>query len=116
MKLFVKHMLSTPCKMFVQDELNKLGIRYKSIELGEIDLNENLSSMQREKLGNSLNKYGFELMVDRRVILVEKIKKFIIEMIYHGEEKIGIKYSYLLSKKSGLNYTYLAGLFSENLG
>jgi len=116
MKLFIKHMISTPCKIFVKDELNKLGIRYNSVELGEVELNGNLSVTQREALGNSLNKYGFELMVDRRIILVEKIKAIIIEMIYYTDERITTKYSYILSKKLGFNYTYLAGIFSENMG
>lgn len=116
MKLFIKHMMSTPCKIFVKDELNKLGIRYNSVELGEVEVNGTLSVMQREALGNSLNKYGFELMVDRRIILVEKIKGIIIEMIYYTDERITTKYSYILSKRLGFNYTYLAGIFSENMG
>ena len=116
MKLFIKHMISTPCKLFVKDELKKLGIEYNSVELGEVELNGNLSVVQREQLGNCLNKYGFELMVDRRIILVEKIKNIIIEMIYYTDERISTKYSYILSQKLGFNYTYLAGIFSENMG
>jgi AraC-like DNA-binding protein len=116
MKIFVKHMISTPCKMFVKEELNKLGIRYNSIELGEIDVLGNLTMVQREKLGSSLNKYGFELMVDRRTILVEKIKSIITELIHYTDERISTKYSYILSERLGFNYNYLAGIFSEDQG
>ena len=116
MKIFIKHMISTPCKIFVKDELNKLGIRYNSVELGEVEVNGQLSSVQREALGNSLNKYGFELMIDKRIILVEKIKGIIIEMVYYTDERLSTKYSYTLSEKLGFNYTYLAGIFSENMG
>jgi AraC-like DNA-binding protein len=116
MKIFVKHMISTPCKMFVKEELNKLGIRYNSIELGEIDVNGSLTMVQRERLGNSLTKYGFELMVDRRTILVEKIKSIIIELIHYTDDRISTKYSYILSERLGFNYNYLAGIFSEDQG
>jgi AraC-like DNA-binding protein len=102
--------------MFVKDELNKLGIRYNSIELGEIDVLGNLTMVQREKLGTSLNKYGFELMVDRRTILVEKIKSIITELIHYTDERISTKYSYILSERLGFNYNYLAGIFSEDQG
>jgi len=116
MKIFVKHMISTPCKMFVKEELNKLGIRYNSIELGEIDVAGNLSLIQRERLGSCLNKYGFELMVDRRTILVEKIKSIITELIHYTDERISTKYSYILSERLGFNYNYLAGIFSDDQG
>ncbi|HEX2683150.1 MAG TPA: AraC family transcriptional regulator, partial [Ferruginibacter sp.] len=104
MKIFVKHMISTPCKMFVKEELNKLGIKYNSIELGEIDVAGNLSTAQREKLSTSLNKYGFELMIDRRTILVEKIKSIITELIHYTDERISTKYSYILSERLNFNY------------
>ena len=61
MKIYIKHMISTPCKIFVKDELTKLGINYSAVNLGEIDLSDNLTLFQQENLKNSLTKYGFEL-------------------------------------------------------
>lgn len=109
-------MISTSCKMFVQAELANLGIKYNAIDLGEIELQGNLASAQHMKLKESLAKYGFELMEDRRVILVEKIKAIIINMIYYTEDRVSTKYSYILSERLGLNYNYLSKVFSDSEG
>ncbi len=116
MKIFIKHMISKSCKLFVQAELTNLGICYDSIDLGEIELNENISMYQRLKLKDSLSKYGFELMEDKTSILVEKIKASIIEMVYHTDERINTKYSYILGERFNHNYNYLAKLFSDKEG
>jgi AraC-like DNA-binding protein len=109
-------MISTACKLFVQGELTSLGIKYNSIDLGEIELNGNLTASQQIKLKDSLTKYGFELMEDRRTILVEKIKAIIINMIYYTEDRVSTKYSYILSERLGLNYNYLSKVFSDSEG
>jgi AraC-like DNA-binding protein len=116
MKFFVKHMISTPCKMFVKEELTKLGISYNSVELGEVEVDEKLSMFQKESLRDSLKKYGLEVVDDRKTILVEKIKAVITELVYYSDERPNIKISYILSEKLNLNYNYLAKVFSEYQG
>ena len=109
-------MISTACKLFVQAELNNLGIAYNSIDLGEIELKGNPTSSQLAKLRTALTKYGFEVMEDKRAILVEKVKASIIEMVYYTEQRLNTKYSYILSEKFNLNYNYLAKVFSDREG
>ena len=116
MKYFVKHMISNPCKMFVKQELTKLGISYNSVELGEVDVSEKLSYNQKELLKNSLKSYGLEVVDDRRTVLVEKIKAIIVDLVYYSDESANMKISYILSEKLQLNYNYLAKVFTEELG
>lgn len=116
MKYFVKHMISNPCKMFVRQELTKLGIRYNSVELGEVDVSEKLSYNQKELLKNSLKNYGLEVVDDRRTVLVEKIKAIIVDLVYYSGDSANMKLSYILSEKLQLNYNYLAKVFTEELG
>lgn len=116
MKIFVKNMISTSCKLFVQAELINLGINYTSVNLGEIELDRNLTLSQFAKLKTSLAKYGLELMEDKKIILVEKVKASIIEMVYYTEQRINTKYSCILSERFNLNYNYLAKVFSDREG
>lgn len=116
MKYFVKHMISNPCKMFVKQELTKLGISYNSVELGEVDVSEKLSYNQKELLKNSLKNYGLEVVDDRRTVLVEKIKAIIVDLVYYSGDSANMKLSYILSEKLQLNYNYLAKVFTEELG
>src|SRR4030095_4918812 len=116
MKLYIKNMVSIRCKMLVKSELEKLDLRYKTVELGEVELEENISDQKREELRQALLKSGLLLMEDKKSILVEKIKTIIIEMIHYADELPKVNYSVYISEKLNLNYTYLANLFAEVKG
>jgi AraC-like DNA-binding protein len=109
-------MVSTRCKMAVKEELKKLGLHFILVELGEIDIMENISDEQREQLKSALLVSGLELMDDKRAILIEKIKNVIIDMVHHTDEIIKTNFSDYLSEKLNHDYTYLANLFSEVQG
>jgi YesN/AraC family two-component response regulator len=102
--------------MTVKEELNKLGLHFVIVELGEVDVMEDITPEQREELKTGLANSGLELMDDKRAVLVEKIKNAIIEMVHHSDENIKINFSEYLSEKLDHNYTYLANLFSEVRG
>jgi len=102
--------------MVVKEELKKLGLHFIVVDLGEVEIMENISAEQREQMRNALRTSGFELMDDKRAILIEKIKTAIIEMVHHSDETIKINFSDYLSEKLNHNYTYLANLFSEVQG
>jgi hypothetical protein len=59
-------MVSIRCKLMVKDELEKLGLNYKLVELGEVEITEVLSASQREQLALGLKRSGLELMDDKR--------------------------------------------------
>ena len=109
-------MVCIRCKMVVRDELTKLGLKYLSVELGEADLEEDISSDRREKLRAGLLKYGLELMDDKKSVLIQKIKTVITELVHYSEEPLAINLSDYLSQKLNYDYTYLANLFSEVQG
>ena len=116
LKLFIKYMVSLRCKMAVKAELKKLGLHYIVVDLGEVEIKENMSSEQRNQLKTGLLKSGLELMDDQKAILIEKIKVSIVEMIHCEDKPLKINFSDYLSEKLNHDYTYLATLFSEVTG
>ncbi|MDO9000014.1 MAG: AraC family transcriptional regulator [Bacteroidota bacterium] len=116
MKLYIKYMVSTRCKMVVKEELKKLGLHFMMVDLGEVEVMETISIAQREQLKSALHSSGLELMDDKRAVLIERIKNVIIEMVHHSDEIIKINFSNYLSEKLNHDYTYLANLFSEVQG
>lgn len=116
MKLHIKYMVSNRCKIVVKEELRKLGLHFIIVDLGEVEVMEELSNSQLEHLRILLKNVGLELMDDKKAILIEKIKKVIIEMVHHSDEVIKINFSNYLSEKLNHDYTYLANLFSEVQG
>ena len=116
MKLYIKNMVSVRCKMIVKQELQKLGLHFIIVELGEVEIMETILGEQLEQVKIALLQTGLELMDGKRSVLIEKIKNAIVEMVHHNNELIKINFSDYLSEKLNHDYTYLANLFSEVQG
>lgn len=116
LKLYIKYMVSTRCKMAVKEELRKLGLHYIMVDLGEIEIMEDLSTEQKEQLKTGLYSSGLELMDDKRAVLIEKIKNVITQMIHDSDDSPKMNYSDYISQKLDYDYTYLSNLFSELKG
>ncbi|QDP86706.1 helix-turn-helix transcriptional regulator [Chryseobacterium sp. SNU WT5] len=109
-------MVSLRCKMVVKQELQKLGLHYLNVDLGTIEILENITESQKEKLDANLRSYGLEILDNKRNIIIEKIKALIIEMVHYSDEVPKVNYSDYISEKVGYDYTYLANTFSEVRG
>lgn len=116
MKLFIRNMVSNRCKMIVKSELEELGLHYIMVELGVVEIMENISAEQRKILDEQLTQSGLGLLDDKKSVLIEKIKNIIVELVHYSENQLTINFSDYLSNKLNYNYTYLANLFSENQG
>jgi AraC-like DNA-binding protein len=102
--------------MVVKSELDKLGLYYTRVDLGEVEIREQITPDQRSALNLALLNSGLELMEDRQTILIERIKAVVIEMVHYSEELPKVNFSTYISEKLNLNYTYLANIFSEVTG
>ena len=109
-------MVSNRCKMAVKEVLKELGLHFIVVDLGEVDIMEELSTEQMELLKIALLNSGFEIMDNKKAVLIEKIKNTIIELIHHTETNLKTNFSVFLSQKLNYDYTYLANLFSEVQG
>ncbi|AZA93991.1 AraC family transcriptional regulator [Chryseobacterium nematophagum] len=109
-------MVSLRCKMVVHQELEKLGIKNAVVDLGLVEILDDISVKQRLMLKENLLKTGLELLDDKKSILIEKIKNTVTEMIHHSESLPKENFSDYISKKLGYDYTYLANTFSEVKG
>jgi len=113
MKVYIKNMVCIRCIMIVEDQLNKLGIGYQKVQLGEVSLYSNLTTDQYNQLNAAIKRYGLELIENRKRIIVEKVKNIIIDLIHNSNEALTIRFSDYLHRKMNYDYTYLANIFSE---
>jgi AraC family transcriptional regulator len=113
MHLYIRNMVCDRCLMAVRQVLNDGGIGYRHLQLGEVELSEQLSAEQLERLSVRLKSIGFELLDDKKSRIVEKIKSTIISIIHHSEDELNLKLSALLTDKLGKDYHYLTTLFSS---
>jgi AraC-like DNA-binding protein len=113
-RLHIKNMVCNRCIKVVREEIQKLGYDIDAIELGEVDLKGSIHDEDREKIKQMLEENGFELIDDRKGMIINKIKTLIIEYIHYDREKPGYQnLSDLLSAEMGRDYSYLSNLFSS---
>jgi YesN/AraC family two-component response regulator len=102
--------------MIVKSELENMGLHFTIVELGEVEITEELSLKEQDELRTALGKFGLELMEDKKSMLIEKIKNIIVEMIHYSDEPPVLNFSNYLSEKLNYDYNYLSNLFSEVKG
>ncbi len=99
--------------MAVRSELENKGLDILSIELGEVEINNELNKSELHSLDNSLKKLGFEIIEDRKSRIIEQIKNEIVYLVHHSGEILNTNLSTWLADKLHYDYTYLSNLFSE---
>lgn len=109
-------MVSNRCKMVVKEELKKLGLHFVVVDLGEIEILEEISQKQREQFRAGLLPSGLELMDNKKAILIEKVKNVITGMIHDSDEALSMNYSDFIAEKLDYDYTHLSNLFTEVKG
>ena len=109
-------MVSLRCKLMVKDELEKLGLHYVVLDLGMVEIMEEITQVQHEELRVNLLKSGLELLNNQKRILIEKIKNVIVEMIHYSEDLPKMNYSEYISAQLNYDYDYLSNIFSEVKG
>ncbi|RZJ53649.1 MAG: AraC family transcriptional regulator [Flavobacterium sp.] len=113
MKLYIKNMVCGRCKMVVKSELEKLGLETVSVELGEVELKNEITESEKAKLLYNLHSLGFDLLDDKKSKAIEKIKTLIIDLVHHKNNELKINLSDYLSQNLNQDYNSLSNLFSE---
>lgn len=106
-------MVCNRCKLVVKLELEKMKLTVKSIELGEVEIIEDLSNSQKGEVAQRLVKLGFEWMDDKKSRTIEKIKTLIIDLIYNQNSALDTNLSDYLAKQILQDYSTLSSLFSD---
>ncbi|MBJ2127017.1 AraC family transcriptional regulator [Flavobacterium sp. IB48] len=113
MKLYIKNMVCSRCKMVVKSEFEKLGLQPISVELGEVELQEEISDSKKEILLENLQVLGFDLLDDKKTKTVERIKNLIVDLVHHKNNDLKINLSEYLAENLNQDYNSLSNLFSE---
>lgn len=116
MILKIRNMVTSRCKTFVENELNKLGLFDITVELGEVELRENISTEKLQLLNTSLKNAGLEIIEDKTIHLIKEIKAAVYDLVNHFDDLPKPNYSEYISKKVYFDYTHLSSAFSKDQG
>jgi AraC-like DNA-binding protein len=116
MILKIRNMVSSRCITFVENELNKLGLFKRSVEMGGVELKDTISPEKMQILNTSLKEGGLEIIEDKNIHLIKEIKAAVYDLVNHFDDLPKPNYSEYISQKMNTNYIYLSSTFSKVQG
>lgn len=115
MQIHIKNMVCPRCVMAVEQILNRLDVPFDDVNIGSINLVRALTEAESIQFDQELKMIGFEVLKDRKQVLVEEVKITLSEML-NSEDSMLVKTSSYLSERFNLEYSYLSSIFSEIQG
>lgn len=114
MELNIKNMVCARCIKTVTGIFQSSGADIKSVRLGFVEINNDLTNDQLNVIRKQLAEDGFELLDDQKAKLIEQIKNEIVNLVHYGElDELKVNLSTLLSNKLHKDYNHLSSLFSS---
>jgi AraC-like DNA-binding protein len=113
MKIFVKFNFNVICNKVLEDKLNELDVKFRILGFGEVEILQKLTDEKEQNLHILFKDYGIDVVENEKIILVQKVKDAIREIVFNSDEALNIKTSVYLAEKLGHSYGYLSNLFSE---
>lgn len=106
-------MVCSRCKMVVKSVFEDLGINTLSVELGFVELENDIPENQKKKVLHQLHAVGFDIIDDKKSRTIDIIKTLIIDLVHHKDHDLKTNLSNYLSQQLHQDYNSLSNLFSE---
>lgn len=114
--LRIKNMVSNSCILLVKIYLVEIGVEINEIHLGEVRISYNPKLISRKSITDKLDSEGFPVIVSKEEVLVEELKKAIIDLVHHSTFNAMVRNSDYLVERFSVSYQYLSGVFSKMEG
>ena len=115
-KIHINNMVCDCCIRVVEIELKQLAVKIISIRLGEAEISFNPAKISIKDIEEKLNENGFSLLTDKDRVLIEDIKRAVIDLVHHSTFNAMVRNSDYIVGKFGRTYPYLSSLFSKYEG
>lgn len=112
-KIYIKNMVCRRCIMMVETVFNQNNVSPVNVELGVVTLSAPLGVDVFNKIRGQLESYGFEVLDDKRMKIIEQIRVAVIEFVRNPEVQDEMNLSDYVSDKCVKDYSALSKLFTE---
>ncbi len=111
--LHIKNMVCPRCIQAVKSSLEALNLPYHAVHLGEVFLNQELTTQQQQAFSEHIAQLGFELLENSTSQLIAKVKTIIIEQVHYSDQALKTNFSVLIARQLNHDYPSLSRLFSS---
>ena len=113
--LMIRNMVSNCCVVLLRERLEDAGIIVNQVQLGQVIVSYDPVDHNHNTVAGLIREIGLDVIEGREMIMVEKIKQAVIELIHHmnNVDSVVRKSDYLV-EKLGYSYQYLSKTFSAH--
>jgi YesN/AraC family two-component response regulator len=113
--LMIRNMVSNCCVVLLCERLEDAGIIVNQVQLGQVIISYPPANHNHDSVAELIKEIGLDVIEGREMIMVEKTKQAVIELIHHmnNVDSVVRKSDYLV-EKLGLSYQYLSKTFSAH--
>ena len=115
-KLLIKNMVCQRCVLTVEHILRNIGIPYRAVTMGEVELQRSLQDAETERLRFELNNVGFDVIETRLNKIIEDIKLAVLSYLSSPAGTQSKNLSAFITDRVPYDYSYLSDLFSSVAG
>jgi AraC family transcriptional regulator len=102
------------CLRLLQLELERAGMSLVKGELGDVVVAYDPQKINLQEVVSFINDIGFEVVEDRESVLVEELKRTVIELVHHSTYNAMVRNSDFLVGRFNKSYQYLSSVFSKH--
>ena len=114
--LHIKNMVCDRCISTIKAVLDQLEVEYNDVQLGEVQLAQELNAQQMVDVATVVSGHGFEVIDRKSPVIVSKIKSSIIDIFKGNEVPEDFKLSQYLRNKFPYDYAHMSRVFSQHQG
>jgi len=113
--LMIRNMVSNCCVVLLRERLEAAGIIVNQVQLGQVIVSYDPVHHNHNAVAELIREIGLDVIEGREMIMVEKIKQAVIELIHHmnNVDSVVRKSDYLV-EKLGYSYQHLSKTFSAH--
>jgi len=113
--LMIRNMVSNCCVVLLRERLEDAGIIVNQVQLGQVIVSYDPVRHNHDAVAELIREIGLDVIEGREMIMVEKTKQAVIELIHHmnNVDSVVRKSDYLV-EKLGYSYQYLSKTFSAH--
>jgi YesN/AraC family two-component response regulator len=113
--LMIRNMVSNCCVVLLRERLEAAGIFVNQVQLGQVFVSYDPVHHNHNAVAELIREIGLDVIEGREMIMVEKTKQAVIELIHHmnNVDSVVRKSDYLV-EKLGYSYQYLSKTFSAH--
>lgn len=112
-EILIKNMVCPRCVMAVEGALQNLKIDFEKVVLGRVVLKKDIDGGTKSEFEKSITKLGFEVLKDRDIQRIEKIKTLLHALFQEEEIPSGFNLMSYIKEHIPEDYSTLSHLFSS---